>query len=182
MLASLRSVPLMADYIDKKLAQRAAGQVADVNNPAGLVNGTIDTNLGLFRAYFKMWLDANPNVSHDSDCFVSTLAQTASGIPFQVYCFTNTSAWFAYEAIQDSIFEHLAAMLATFGLYTFENASGRDSIIEGYLEAGKDFNGVFGMPYPFLSNELKTPAPATQSQAQPTTPSASPSPDATKAN
>lgn len=160
MLDNLRKVPFMDDFISKKLEQKAAGHVADVDNPAGLVNGTIDTNLGLFRAYMKMWLDANPHVSHVDDCFVSTLAQTAVGIPFQIYCFTNTSAWFAYEAIQDSIFEHLAAMLSAFQLYTFEYASGRDTIVDGYLSPGGDIDEVFGVPYPFFQNPKAPDSPA----------------------
>lgn len=153
MLESLRQVPFMDDYITKKLAQKAAGKVADVNNPEGLVNGTIDTNLGLFRAYFKMWLDANPHISHDSDCFICTLPQTSGGIPFQVYCFTNTSAWFAYEAIQDTIFEQLAAMLTVFSLYTFENPSGRDSYADGFLSAGGKVAPIFGVPQPFFKDK-----------------------------
>ena len=152
MLDDIRKVQFMDAYISKKLEQRAAGMEADVNNPAGLVNGTIDTNLGLFRAYFKMWLDANPHISHDNDCFVSTLPQTATGIPFQVYCFTNTSAWLAYEAIQDSVFEQLAAMLRFFRLYTFENPSGRDTIIDGYLSHGHDISDIYGIPYPFYQS------------------------------
>lgn len=152
MLDDIRKVPFMDAYISKKLEQRAAGTEADVNNPAGLVNGTIDTNLGLFRAYFKMWLDANPHISHDNDCFVSTLPQTATGIPFQVYCFTNTSAWLAYEAIQDSVFEQLAAMLRFFRLYTFENPSGRDTIIDGYLSTGHNISDIYGIPYPFYQS------------------------------
>ena len=175
MLDNLRKLPFMNDYITRKLEQKNDGQVADVNNPAGLVNGTIDTNLGLFRAYFKMWLDANPHISHTSDCFVSTLPQTAAGIPFQVYCFTGTSSWFAYEAIQDSIFEHLAAMLRFFGLYTFENPSGRDTVVDGYLSPGRDISAVFGIPYPFFKNS-DTPdnpasAPAQSKSAAADTPS-----------
>ena len=160
MLDNIRKVPFMDAFITKKLEQKAAGQVADVDNPAGLVNGTIDTNLGLFRAYMKMWLDANPHVSHVDDCFVSTLAQTSTGIPFQVYCFANTSAWFAYEAIQDSIFEHLAAMLSAFQLYTFEYASGRDTVVDGYLSPGGDIDEVFGVPYPFFQNPKAPDSPA----------------------
>lgn len=155
-----KTVPFMADFIATKLRQKAEGKVADVDNPEGLVNGTIDTNLGLFRAYMKMWLDANPHISHDSDCFVSTLAQTAAGIPFQVYCFTNTSKWFPYEAIQDSVFEHLAAMLHFFQLYTFENASGRDTVVDGYLSPGKDIDNVFGIPYPFFQAPDSPDSPA----------------------
>lgn len=168
MLDEIRKVPFMDEYITKKLAQKAAGQVADVNNPEGLVDGTIDTNLGLFRAYFKMWLDANPHISHDSDCFVSTLPQTAAGIPFQVYCFTATSKWFPYEAIQDTVFEQLAAMLRFFRLYTFENPSGRDTVVDGYLSPGRDIKAVFGIPYPFFNpGEPKTPTPAPAPASQP---------------
>lgn len=158
MLDSIRKVPFMDEYITKKLAQKAAGKVADVDNPDGLVDGTIDTNLGLFRAYMKMWLDANPHISHSSDCFVSTLPQTSGGIPFQVYCFTDTSAWFAYEAIQDTVFEQIAAMLHCFMLYTFENPSGRDTVIDGYLSPGRDISNVYGIPTPFFKSAPAPPA------------------------
>lgn len=160
MLDNIRRVPMMDDYISKKLEQRAAGRTADANNPAGLVNGTIDTNLGLFRAYMKMWLDANPDIAHDSDCFVCCLPQTAAGIPFQVYCFTATSAWFAYEAIQDAVMEHVASMLRFFMLYTFENPSGRDTIVDGYLSPGGDIDDVYGVPYPFFQNPGSPDSPA----------------------
>lgn len=152
MLDNIRKVPMMDEYISKKLEQKAAGKVADVDNPEGLVNGTIDTNLGLFRAYMKMWLDAHPNISHADTTFVCTLPQTPSGIPFQVYCFTSTSAWLSYESIQDLVFEHLASMLHYFQLYAFENPSGRDSYSDGYLSAGYDVDDLFGVPYPFFQD------------------------------
>lgn len=160
MLENIRKVRFMDSYITRKLEQKAAGRVADVDNPDGLVDGTIDTNLGLFRAYMKMWLDANPHIAHDSDCFVSTLPQTAAGIPFQVYCFTATSKWFPYEAIQDTVFEHLAAMLPAFQLYTFENPSGRDTVVDGYLSAGGDIDTAYGVPYPFFQDPGAPDSPA----------------------
>ena len=157
MLDMIRKVPMMDDYITRKLAQRAAGKVADVDNPEGLVNGTIDTNLGLFRAYMKMWLDNNKFVDSNSTCFVSTLQQTGGGIPFQIYCFTSTSAWLPYEAMQDTIFEHLAAMLSRFRLYCFEQPSGRDTVIDGFLSPGGKVERVFGMPYPFFNRDASSP-------------------------
>lgn len=168
LLDMIRKVPMMDEYITRKLAQRAAGNEEDVENSEGLVDGTIDTNLGLFRAYMKMWLDKSKYIDHDSDCFVSTLAQTSAGIPLQIYCFTSTSAWFPYEGIQDLVFEHLAAMLRFFGLYTFENPSGRDTIIDGFISPGKDIRQVYGIPYPFFKDsesqdspsDTHTPAPS----------------------
>lgn len=159
LLEKVRKLPFMDKFITEKLAQKAAGKVEDINNSAGLVDGTIDTNLGLFRAYMKMWLDASPYISHTSDCFVSTLPQTDSGVPFQVYCFTSTSSWFPYEAIMDTIFEHLSTMLTSFGLVAFQNPSGRDTILEGYI-AGRGPENIFGMPQPFFiddSSEAKIP-------------------------
>ncbi len=173
-----KTVPYMADYIAAKLKQKAEGKVADVDNPEGLVDGTIDTNLGLFRAYMKMWLDANPHVSHDSDCFVSTLPQTSVGIPFQVYCFTSTSKWFPYEAIQDGVFEHLASMLRFFQLYTFENPSGRDTIVDGYLSPGGDIDNVYGVPYPFFQAPDAPDSPASTRVGQKRAPKITASPDA----
>lgn len=167
LLEAVRKVPMMDDYITRKLAQKAAGKVADVDNPEGLVNGTIDTNLGLFRAYIKMWLDSNPSISHDSDCFVSTLPQTAAGIPLQIYCFTATSKWFSYEGIQDTIFEHIAAMLRYFGLYTFENPSGRDTIVDGYLSSGHDIAPIYGIPRPFFNTAKPAGAAAAATPAPP---------------
>lgn len=149
MLEEFMKVPLISGWIQKKIAQRDAGKIENVNNSEGLVDGTIDTNLGVFRAYMKLYLDTNPCISHVDDCFVTTLAQTASGIPLQIYCFTNTSSWFPFEGIQAMVFEQLAAMLHKFCLYTFENPSGRDTIIDGYLSPGKTSAPIFGMPYPF---------------------------------
>lgn len=160
LLAEFAKLPLLKDWIAKKIEQREAGQVANAANPAGLVDGSIETNLGIFRAYLKLWLDANPNISHESDCFVTTLAQTANGIPLQVYCFTATSKWFPYEAIQASIFEHIAVMLYRFHLYTYENASGRDTILEGWMSPGKNPDVMFGLPYPFFNNSGTPENPA----------------------
>ncbi|MCM1110605.1 MAG: mechanosensitive ion channel [Clostridium sp.] len=178
MIENIRKVPLMEEWIAKKLEQRAAGKVADVDNPEGLADGSLDTNLGMFRAYFKMWLDQNPHISHDSDCFVSTLAQTATGIPFQVYCFTATSKWFPYEAIQDLVFENLAAMLRFFQLYTFENPSGRDTVVDGYLSPGGDIDKVFGVPYPFFQSPDAPDSPASTRVTPKTAPKITASPDA----
>ena len=47
------------------------------------------------------------------------------------------------------LFEHIAISLAHFRLYTFENATGRDELVNGALEAGVKPKDCFGIPYPF---------------------------------
>ncbi len=166
-LEAMKKIPFMDNYITRKQAQAAAGKVQNVENSEGLVDGSIETNLGLFRAYLKMWLDANDMIDKNSTCFVTTLAQTVYGIPLQVYCFTTTSSWLPYEGIQACVFEHIAVMLARFGLYTNEQASGRDSIIEGYIEANKPISDVFGTPYPFFHGPDYPYSPVAPAEAKP---------------
>lgn len=166
MLHELSALPLMKEWIAKKIEQRDGGRVCDVNNPEGLVNGSIETNLGIFRAYLQLYLQSNPNFDKESDCFISTLPQTPTGIPLQVYCFTSTSAWIPYEAIMSGLFEHIAVMLAKFKLYAYEEESGRDCIIDGYLSAGKSPTGVFGMPDPFFTSYPDSSATTAQTSAQ----------------
>ena len=155
LLEEFSQIPFMKDWIDKKREQRANGKEQNALNDLGLADGSLDTNLGVFRAYIKMWLDANPNIAHSdpSDtCFVTTLPQTPYGIPFQVYCFTSTSQWVPFEAIMSSVFEHIAVMLHKFHLYTYESPSGRDTLLDGYLCPGKNPADMFGIPYPFFNN------------------------------
>lgn len=154
LLQEFSKIPMMKEWIEKKIAQRQAGKECNAANPDGLADGSIDTNLGVFRAYLKMWLDANPNIASTgagNDCFVTTLPQTPYGIPLQLYCFTSTSKWIPYEAIMSAVFEHVAVMLYRFHLYTYESPSGRDTIIDGYICPGKNPDVVFGMPYPFFN-------------------------------
>lgn len=152
MLEEFRKIPLMKEWIDRKIAQRDAGKAEDVANSEGLADGTIDTNLGMFRAYVLMYLRQSKYISHSDDCFVTTLAQQSAGIPLQVYCFTATSSWVPYEGIQALVFEHLAVMLYRFHLYVFENPSGRDTLVDGYLSPGKNPAPMFGLPYPFFTD------------------------------
>lgn len=151
MIEKISEIPLMKDWIAKKQAQKAAGKEYCVMNPEGLADGTIDTNLGMFRAYIKMWLQANPNISQEDDLFVNTLQQTANGIPFQVYCFTSTSKWIPYEGIQSAVFEHVAVMLTKFGLFVYENESSRATVLEGVMSRQLPTGeSVFGLPTPMI--------------------------------
>lgn len=151
MLTEFSKIPMMQAWIAKKIEQKKAGTQEDVNNSAGLADGTIDTNLGLFRAYLTMYLKSNPHIDQKSDLFVTTLQQQSTGIPLQIYCFTNTSSWIPYEGIQAGIFEHIAVMLYHFRLYTCEMASGRDTITADYICSNKNPSDLFGIPYPFFN-------------------------------
>lgn len=96
----------LADFITEKQKQAAEGKVANTDNPAGLVNGTIDTNVGLLRAYMTLYLKRHPFISKDLLLMVRTLAPTENGLPVQIYCFSANKNWPSYESIQAEIMEH----------------------------------------------------------------------------
>jgi miniconductance mechanosensitive channel len=99
-------------------APAAAGAPADRRRP---------TNLGAFRAYVLAYLKSNPDIHPRMSCMVRQLANGPQGIPLELYCFTNTTAWEKYEGIQSDIFEHLYALLPMFGLRLYQLPSGYDT-------------------------------------------------------
>ena len=56
------------------------------------------------------------------DLAVRQLASGPEGIPIELYCFTNTTAWGEYEGIQGDIFDHLLAIVPEFGLRLYQPA------------------------------------------------------------
>ncbi len=114
--------PIFAGYINN-IKQQGHN---DYDPGVATVNGTADTNLGLFRAYICQWLLDNPAVRHDQQILVRTMDPTGEGLPLQIYCFTDTTAWTAFEAIQSAIIEHVAVTAADFGLRIFNDPSGTD--------------------------------------------------------
>lgn len=146
-LEEMKKIDLISDYITRKQAEQASGKVENTANSSGLVNGTIETNLGLFRAYLTLYLQQHKFVSNDLTLMVRTLEPAANGLPLQVYCFSSNKDWVSYESIQAEIMEHFAAVLPKFGLYPFQNASGRDYINSSLLEAGIKTNQITGVPW-----------------------------------
>lgn len=82
------------------------------------------TNIGTFRAYILAYLENHPSIRQDATLLVRQMAPTPTGLPLEVYCFTNTVKWLEYEAIQSDIFDHLYSILPNFGLCVFQEQSG----------------------------------------------------------
>ncbi|MFI3240705.1 MAG: mechanosensitive ion channel [Bacteroidales bacterium] len=141
MLDRLSQIPLLTDYIARKSNEPPTNEVTD-----DTIKGDTSTNLGMLRTYMNIYLRNHPNISQTSTLMVRTLAPTPRGIPFQLYCFTTTTEWVKYEAIQSAIFEHLAAIIPQFGLYIYESTSGRDTVNSGLLEGGYNPHAINGLP------------------------------------
>ncbi len=84
------------------------------------------TNVGTFRAYVECYLQNHARIVQDATVLVRQLDPGANGLPIEIYCFTNTTVWNDYEAIQSDIFDHLYSILPRFGLYAYQQPSGRD--------------------------------------------------------
>lgn len=165
---------LLKEYITKKQAEQAAGKVANTDNPEGLVNGTIETNAGLFRAYMTLYLQHHPFINQQLLLMVRTLAPTDNGLPIQIYCFSANKNWPSYESIQAEIMEHFVSVLPEFGLYAFQNPTARDYINSSILEAGKGADALYGIPWhTFRPGVSAKPAKPATPQAAVTATSAS---------
>lgn len=90
-------------------------------------------NLHAFRDYIRDSLKRNPEIHPDLMQMVRMLQPTAEGVPVEVYCFTRSTEWVTYEAVQDDLFDRLFAVLPEFGLRAFQRPSGQDL---GTLRAG----------------------------------------------
>lgn len=114
--------PIIKPYVQRL---QATGH-PDYNPGLAVVNGTIETNLGLFRGYMCQYLLNHPEISNEQQILVRIMVPTGEGIPLQIYCFTATTAWTAYEAIQSEVLEHVMAVAPKFGLRLFNDPSGTD--------------------------------------------------------
>lgn len=85
------------------------------------------TNAGLFRAYVAAYLHSRADVQPEPFTFlVRHLQPSNEGLPIQIYVFTKTTDWAAYEGIQADIFDHLIAILPSFDLRVFQSPGGSD--------------------------------------------------------
>ena len=117
---------LLRDYIRRKREELAAYNAALGAPETANVNLRRLTNLGTFRAYLWNYLQNHPQIHHGMTLLVRQLQAGEKGIPIEIYCFTSTTEWAAYEGIQADIFDHVLAQCGEFGLSVFQSPSGTD--------------------------------------------------------
>ena len=84
------------------------------------------SNLELFRIYIDRYIDAQPWLNRDMTHMVRHLQSSDTGVPLQVYAFTNTTVWVEYERIQAALFEHIMSIAPLFDIKIFQRPSGGD--------------------------------------------------------
>lgn len=172
MLARFRQIDLLRDYID--LTER---RIESYNAAHGIapgarkINGLHQTNLGVFRAYLVRYLEAEVPVNKSMTLMVRQLQPTETGIPIQLYFFTDTVVWTEYEGIQSDVFDHVLAVIPEFGLRVFQSPAGSDVAALGDFLQGDDSQDSSPRPDPSSESEISpTPAPSMESESSPSSP------------
>ena len=118
---------LLQDYMRESVAaitryneEKAAG------NPGVIPEIRRLTNLGTFRVYVQKYLEAHPKTHKGMTLLTRQLAPGPEGVPIEIYCFSNDTAWANYEGFQADVFDHLIATLPEFGLRPFQAPGGSD--------------------------------------------------------
>ncbi|MCP3679494.1 MAG: mechanosensitive ion channel [Gammaproteobacteria bacterium] len=125
MLQELRALAYMHNYIEQKIEEIEAHNKEQGVNTNQIINGRQLSNIGLFRAYAKIYLQHHPAI-HSQGGFTFLIRQlepTEMGLPIQIYVFTNDTNWVRYEEIQADIFDHLLSALPFFHLRAFQCVS-----------------------------------------------------------
>ncbi len=122
----LKRFRLLKQYLDEKEAEIRDWNQQLAEQGQEPVNTRRITNLGTFRAYVLRYLQSHAGIHQGMIQMVRQLAPSADGLPLEIYCFTNTTAWVNYEGIQSDIFDHLLAILPEFGLQVYQHPSGMD--------------------------------------------------------
>jgi miniconductance mechanosensitive channel len=123
---SLRRFELLTDYIAGKERELSVANENKPDSQEDEVNLRRLTNIGTIRAYIFNYLKNHPRIHKDMTLLVRHLSPGPEGLPIEIYCFTNTTDWVAYEDIQADIFDHFLAIAPEFGLRIYQKPSGGD--------------------------------------------------------
>ena len=122
----MRRILLIDDYLAEKADELDRYNARLIKSGRDPINTRRATNIGTFRAYVQQYLKNHPRISQEKTQLVRQLEPTQAGLPLEIYCFTTTTAWADYEAIQADIFDHLLAILPEFGLRLAQQPTGAD--------------------------------------------------------
>ncbi|MBA2656395.1 MAG: mechanosensitive ion channel [Tatlockia sp.] len=81
------------------------------------------TNLGCFRHYLQNYLSQHKSVHKNLKILIRQLQGSSTGLPLELYFFTNETDSMKYEAIQSEIIEHVYAIMSRFDLRAFQYAN-----------------------------------------------------------
>ena len=120
MLEKYKQFALVKDYITQKEEDILEYNKANDIDTSQILNGRQQTNLGIFRAYIKAYLNNSPKLNHNLTMMVRQMQPTEFGVPLQLYAFSNDKQWINYEEIQSDIFDHIISAAPMFDLKIYQ--------------------------------------------------------------
>ena len=120
MIEKYKHYSLIKDYLTKKEEDILEYNKANRIDTSEIMNGRQQTNLGIFRAYIKAYIDHNPKLNHNLTMMVRQMQPTEFGMPLQIYAFSSDKQWIHYEDIQSDIFDHVISAAAMFDLKIYQ--------------------------------------------------------------
>ena len=127
LLSEFRKIDLINAYLETRLKDIDQFRRVNVDKIDSPLDGPQITNVEIFRAYINAYLKERVDIHQDEMPFlIRALSPSRDGLPIEVYAFTRTTDWFAYEQIQAEIFDHLLAAAPNFGLRVFQEPTGVD--------------------------------------------------------
>ena len=123
MIERWKEIDLLRDYLAARVREVREYNGAHPSSKVSVANARKLTNIGTFRAYCVAYLRANPKIHQGMTLIVRQMDPTDRGLPLEIYCFSNDTAWERYEAIQSDLFDHLLAIMPEFGLSSFQVTS-----------------------------------------------------------
>lgn len=126
MLKKFQKFERITDYLNERQDQIKKYNDENKVDKSELLNGRHMTNIGVFRNYVLNFLLQHPQIENEETVMVRQLQPTETGLPLEIYCFSNDIAWVNYEAIQSDIMDHLLAAVDKFELKIYQSPAGRD--------------------------------------------------------
>lgn len=126
MLEKFRKIEYVKKYINEKEEEIGNyNKERNIDNSV-LVNGRRQTNIGVFRAYLRGYLQNHPLVHGEMTFLVRQLQSSEKGLPVEIYVFSKVQEWAKYEDLQSDIFDHILAVIPEFDLRVYQNPTGED--------------------------------------------------------
>ncbi len=91
-LTKLKDIRLLTNYLTQK-EQEITQEIQGTDTDEPSINQRKLTNLGTFRAYIETYLKQHPKVHQQMTCMVRQLAPSATGLPLELYFFSNDQNW-----------------------------------------------------------------------------------------
>ena len=125
-ITRLRKFSLLDEYLEDKQQELEESNRQLMENGGDEINRRRLTNIGTFRAYAMQYLKHKQGIHHQMLLMVRMMEPTSEGVPIEVYCFTDDTAWVNYERIQGDVFDHFLSILPEMGLRLYQSPSGVD--------------------------------------------------------